>query len=152
MIAQDIKNPITGLPRAINSAMAVVMAFQLVVNVSYYVLLPWETIGISNSIAVVAAEANLGPTAGLIMAFFVSISCLGTINSTLFSIGRVTIAASGGRYFPRLFGQLGVPKPGKTREVDADGSSHEESPLLRTNESEGSNKSDEPEKPWQTPM
>ncbi|KAF2667760.1 amino acid transporter [Microthyrium microscopicum] len=158
-IARDIRNPATEIPKAINAAMTIVMFCQLFVNVSYYILIPWKTIQSSNAVAVVAARSNLGPVAALIMASLVSVSCAGTIQGTIFSVGRLTMAAADDGYLPAICGRIGIPW--RTSELPSISTSHtndEHSPLLQSHHPEhvestpDGSAGNEREQHWNTPI
>jgi L-type amino acid transporter 9 len=55
MVAGEMQCPSRDLPRAIHTALPTVIVCFLVANLSYYILVPWEEIGDSNTIAVVSA-------------------------------------------------------------------------------------------------
>ncbi|OCK82244.1 amino acid transporter [Lepidopterella palustris CBS 459.81] len=108
-VASEIRDPGRSLPLAIHSAMIVVLACYELVNTSYYILLPWDLLGSSSAVAVTAAKSLLGYPAGVVITILVSLSCAGAITSNLFSVGRLTVAASQRGYLPQLFGNKGVP-------------------------------------------
>ncbi|KAK0649534.1 amino acid/polyamine transporter I [Cercophora newfieldiana] len=107
-IAGDLKNAEKTLPPVIHGSMAIVMVALEFVNVAYYILLPWKEVGSTNTIAVVAAHRNLGPTAAVIVAALVSIACAGTINSQMFGHGRLVASAAQRGYIPTWFSRLDV--------------------------------------------
>ena len=53
MVAAELKNTSRDLPRAIHTAEPTVIGCYVLINVAYYVLVPWDVLGKSNSIAVV---------------------------------------------------------------------------------------------------
>ena|ERR1700753_1518888 len=54
MVSGDIRNPSRDLPAAIHTALPTVIICFLLANVSYYVLIPWSDIGLTDTIAVVS--------------------------------------------------------------------------------------------------
>jgi solute carrier family 7 (L-type amino acid transporter), member 9/15 len=52
-VASEIRNPGRSLPRAIKAAMAVVISCYELVNIAYYILLPWDVLSANESVAVV---------------------------------------------------------------------------------------------------
>jgi L-type amino acid transporter 9 len=107
------------LPKAIKAAMVVVLGSFELVNVAYYVLLPWHQLSASNAVAVSAATSLLGRSAGIVMTLLVAISCAGSITSNIFSVGRLTIAASQRNYLPAIFSKRGLPV--KKQSVECEG-------------------------------
>lgn len=86
----------------------VLVSFELV-NISYYILVPWNIISTNNAVAVAAATSLLGRSAGVIITILVAVSCAGSITSNVFSAGRLTMAASQRHYLPALFSKRGLP-------------------------------------------
>ena len=54
MVAGEMKNPSRDLPRALHIAVPLVTACFVIANLVYYIIIPWETIGTSNAVAVVS--------------------------------------------------------------------------------------------------
>jgi L-type amino acid transporter 9 len=95
----------------------VLMSFELV-NVAYYVLVPWDKMSSNNAVAVIAATSLLGRPAGIVITVLVAISCAGSITSNVFSVGRLTVAASQRHYLPAIFSHRGLPTRRHAREGD----------------------------------
>jgi len=51
-----------------------------------------------------------GHPAGICIAFLVATSCAGVLNSNVFVIGRLSVAASRRGYLPSFLGRLGLPR------------------------------------------
>jgi L-type amino acid transporter 9 len=109
IVASEIRNPGRALPQAIKAAMIVVLSSFELVNIAYYVLLPWHQISANNAVAVSAATSLLGRPAGIAITLLVAVSCAGSITSNVFSVGRLTIAASQRNYLPAMFSKRGLP-------------------------------------------
>lgn len=90
--------------------MIVVLSSFELVNIAYYVLLSWHQISANNAVAVSAATSLLGRPAGIAITLLVAVSCAGSITSNVFSVGRLTIAASQRNYLPAIFSKRGLPK------------------------------------------
>jgi amino acid transporter len=102
------------------------------------------------------------------MATFVSLSSMGVVNGTLFSVGRMTMAAAKNRYLPEMFGRLGFPHasgPGAAGKRKSDASDSEPAetcaderttllpPGPEDNQTANTKPAgDENERPWQTPI
>ncbi|KAF2183127.1 amino acid transporter [Zopfia rhizophila CBS 207.26] len=136
-VASEIRDPGRSLPQAIKAAMAVVLSCYELVNIAYYILLPWGTISTNDAVAVAAAKSLLGRPAGIIVTILVAVSCAGSITSNVFAVGRLTIAASQRHYLPAFLSIRGFPglrrKPALAPRTDSDSftSSHEHT-LSRT--------------------
>jgi amino acid transporter len=94
IVASEIRDPGRALPKAIKAAMIVVLSSFELVNIAYYILVPWDKLSSNNAVAVAAATSLLGRPAGILVTALVAISCAGSITSNVFSVGRLTIAAS----------------------------------------------------------
>ena len=55
-IAAELQDPGRQLPRALNTAIPTVIVGYVLVNAAYYILLPWDTVGLTDAIAVVSAS------------------------------------------------------------------------------------------------
>lgn len=109
VVASEIRNPGQALPKAIKAAMVVVLGSYELVNLAYYVLLPWATVSSTDAVAVVAIGSAFGRWAGIIVSILVAVSCAGSITSNVFTIGRLTVAAAESNYLPAVMGQKGLP-------------------------------------------
>jgi solute carrier family 7 (L-type amino acid transporter), member 9/15 len=89
--------------------MIVILGSFELVNVAYYILLPWHQLSANNAVAVAAAASLFGRPAGIAITLLVAISCAGSITSNVFSVGRLTIAASQRNYLPAIFSKRGLP-------------------------------------------
>lgn len=110
VVASEIRDPGRALPTAIKAAMVVVLSSYELVNIAYYILLPWSTMSSSDAVAVAAATALLGRPAGIIMTILVAVSCAGSITSNVFAGGRLIVAASQRHYLPGFLSRRGIPK------------------------------------------
>lgn len=122
IVASEIRDPGRSLPKAIKAAMIVVLSSFELVNVAYYVLLPWDKLSANNAVAVAAASSLLGRSAGIVVTLLVAISCAGSITSNVFAVGRLTMAASQRHYLPAFFSKRGLPNL-RQREEEEDESS-----------------------------
>lgn len=89
--------------------MIVVLSSYELVNIAYYILIPWSTISASDAVAVVAMSTSFGRWAGILLAVLVAVSCAGSITTNVFTIGRLTIVASQRQYLPAFLSQRGLP-------------------------------------------
>jgi solute carrier family 7 (L-type amino acid transporter), member 9/15 len=58
-VAGEMRNPSRDLPLAIHTAMAVVICCFELTNVSYYIILPWKDLSMSDAVAVVCSVPHL---------------------------------------------------------------------------------------------
>lgn len=93
--------------------MPVVIICYLMANVSYFFVLPQATIAKSNTIAVQFGAKVFGPVGALILALVVSGSCLGALNATCFTSGRLVYVAGKEGYLPAIFGKIGFGNSGQ---------------------------------------
>ncbi|KAF1958302.1 amino acid transporter [Byssothecium circinans] len=120
VVASEIRNPGQALPKAIKAAMIVVLSSYELVNIAYYILLPWDTISSNNAVAVNATRAVFGNGAGIAITILVALSCGGSVTSNVFTIGRLTIAASQRAYLPAFLAKRGLPTVGKRSLAQSD--------------------------------
>lgn len=106
-VTGEFKNPSRDLPRVLHTAMPAVIACYLLANISYFFVLPLETINKSNTVAVQFGSKVFGPIGGLILALIVSASCFGALNATTFTSGRLVYVAGREGYIPSIFGRIG---------------------------------------------
>lgn len=104
----EFRNPQRDLPRVINTAMPLVIIFYLMANVAYFLVLPLDKINSTNTVAVAFGQQVFGPVGALVFALVVSASCFGALNSSTFTSSRLIYVAGKERYFPEIFGRLGV--------------------------------------------
>lgn len=88
--------------------MVVLSSFEFV-NIAYYILLSWDKMSSNDAVAVSAATSLLGRPAGILITLLVAISCAGSVTSNVFSVGRLTVAASQRHYLPAFFSKRGLP-------------------------------------------
>ncbi|KAL2007225.1 hypothetical protein VTN00DRAFT_8663 [Thermoascus crustaceus] len=107
-VTGEFKNPNRDLPRVIHTAMPLVIVCYLLANISYFLVLPHSMIESSNTIAVQFGATVFGPIGALVLALVVSASCIGALNATIFTSGRLVYAAGKEGYLPSMFGKIGI--------------------------------------------
>lgn len=120
VVASEIQDPGRALPKAIKAAMVVVLVSFELVNVAYYILVPWDKLSTNNAVAVAAATSLLGRPAGIAVTILVAVSCAGSITSNVFAVGRLTMAASQRHYLPAFFSKRGLPMLQQSDEEEED--------------------------------
>ncbi|MCJ1311532.1 hypothetical protein MMC25_005205 [Agyrium rufum] len=94
------------------------MAF-LLANLSYYLILPWDSIHDENTIAVAVGNKTLGTPGRIEFALLVSASCLGSLNINIYTTGRLTVASAQHGYVPTF---LVMPQEKQARHPEDVGS------------------------------
>jgi len=105
-VGGEINNPEKNIPRAIHSSMIIVTLLFLLANLSYFVVLDKDLVGLSNTVAMDFGRALFGPIGGSVFAFMVAFSCFGALNGSFFTSSRLVYAAGRERYLPAIFGRL----------------------------------------------
>ena len=90
--------------------MVVVLSSYELVNIAFYILLPWDKLSSTNAVAVAAATSLLGRPAGILITVLVALSCGGSITSNVFTAGRLTVAAAQRHYLPAFLSKRGLPR------------------------------------------
>ncbi|KAI8941164.1 hypothetical protein NX059_002401 [Plenodomus lindquistii] len=129
VVASEIRDPGRALPKAIKAAMIVVLTSFELVNVSYYILVPWDKLSSNNAVAVAAATSLFGRPAGILITILVAVSCAGSITSNVFSVGRLTMAASQRHYLPAFFSKRGLPMRVRAEDSDSQSLSSFDAPI-----------------------
>ncbi|KFY96055.1 hypothetical protein V498_02944 [Pseudogymnoascus sp. VKM F-4517 (FW-2822)] len=107
-VVGEFRNPGRDLPRVIHTAMPMVIASYLLANVAYFFVLPLDSIKSTNTVAVLFGAKVFGTAGSLILSLIVSASCLGALNATAFTSGRLVYAAGKEGYLPSILGKVGV--------------------------------------------
>ncbi|PPQ66072.1 hypothetical protein CVT26_010814 [Gymnopilus dilepis] len=105
-VGGEMTRPEKNIPRAIHSSMILVTLLFLLANVSYFVVLDKDIVGLSNTVAMDFGRALFGPIGGSLFAFTVAFSCFGALNGSFFTSSRLVYAAGRERYLPAVFGKL----------------------------------------------
>lgn len=89
--------------------MPLVILSYLLANLAYIFVLPSAIISSSNTIAVQFGSVVFGPIGSFVFAIIVSASCLGALNATAFTSGRLVYAAGKEGFLPEILGRIGMP-------------------------------------------
>ncbi|KAL4972038.1 amino acid/polyamine transporter I [Aspergillus desertorum] len=106
-ITAELSAPARQLPLAINTAIPIVVGSYIAVNTAYYILLPWDVVSTSDSVAVTAFNHLLGPGVGLIAAAVICLVVAGSLLGSAFVGSRMIVSASNKKWLPRFLGQVG---------------------------------------------
>ncbi|KZF21416.1 amino acid transporter-like protein [Xylona heveae TC161] len=107
-VTGEFINPSRDLPRVIHTSMPLVIVSYLLANVAYFFVLPSKVIENSNTVAVQFGAQVFGPVGAIVLALVVSASCIGALNATTFTSGRLVYAAGKEGYLPSVFGRIGI--------------------------------------------
>ncbi|RDB21074.1 b(0,+)-type amino acid transporter 1 [Hypsizygus marmoreus] len=105
-VAGEMTAPERNIPKAIHSSMSIVTVLFILANISYFVVLDKDTVGLSNTVAMDFGRALFGPIGGSLFAFMVAFSCFGALNGAFFTTSRLIYAAGKEHFLPELFGRL----------------------------------------------
>lgn len=103
-VVAEMKNARRDVPRVIHIAMPVVIIAYLLANLSYYAVLTKEEMIASTTVSVTFANKLLGKAGGIIFALFISFSCLGALNASVFTAARLIYTSAKDEFFPAIFG------------------------------------------------
>ncbi|KAI0159605.1 amino acid transporter [Xylariaceae sp. FL1272] len=106
-ISAELSSPAKQLPLAINSAVPTIILCFIAANAAYYILLPWDVVSTTDSVAVTAITRLLGQGFGIAAAMLICLVVAGSLLGNSFVAGRMAVAASNACWFPREFGILG---------------------------------------------
>ncbi|KAL4804739.1 amino acid/polyamine transporter I [Aspergillus unguis] len=125
-ITAELSAPARQLPLAINTAIPIVVGGYIAVNAAYYVLLPWDVVSTTDSVAVTAFSHLLGPTVGLVAALLICIVVAGSLLSSAFVGSRMIVAAANKTWLPESLGRVGsITQPTESTTTNTDGSAAE---------------------------
>ncbi|XP_077349079.1 solute carrier family 7 member 13-like isoform X2 [Lithobates pipiens] len=106
-VVEEIKDPSKNIPRSVVAAMCAVIAFYLLVNISYLtVLTPKELIS-SAAVSVTWADRMI-PSWAWIIPVSVALSIFGSLNGGMFMLGRLNYAGSKEGHLPSIISMLHV--------------------------------------------
>jgi L-type amino acid transporter 6 len=102
-VAGEVSEPFRTLPNILNVSMTISLICFFLMNLAIYVVLPLKTVRDNEAVAVVFGRTLLGAVGAFCYSFVVSMSALGSLNSNVFSTGRLGAVAAQRRYLPALF-------------------------------------------------
>ncbi|OJJ07660.1 hypothetical protein ASPVEDRAFT_178418 [Aspergillus versicolor CBS 583.65] len=106
-ISAELSAPARQLPLAFNTAIPTIVSGFIAVNTAYYILLPWDVVSTTDSVAVTAFNHLLGPGVGLVAAALICLVVAGALLGSAFVGSRMTVAASNKNWLPQFLGQVG---------------------------------------------
>ncbi|NXP50738.1 S7A13 protein, partial [Heliornis fulica] len=106
-MAEEMKNPSRNIPLTVMTAVPAVIVFYLLVNISYLTVLTPKEIVSSVAVAVTWADRVI-PSVAWIIPLSVAVSIFGALNSSMFTLGRLSYAGSQSGHLPALISMLNV--------------------------------------------
>ncbi|NXI03350.1 S7A13 protein, partial [Pachycephala philippinensis] len=106
-MAEEIKSPSRNIPLTVMTAVPAVIVFYLLVNISYLTVLTPKEIVSSVAVAVTWADRVI-PSVAWIIPLSVAVSIFGALNSSMFTLGRLSYAGSQSGHLPVLISMLNV--------------------------------------------
>ena len=114
MTAGEIVNPTRTIPRALVGGALGVTALYVLTNAVYFMVLPFDEVASSNSVAhpdapavgVKLAQVALGPSAASLLLVAFAVSAFGTLNGMLLSTARVGFAMARDGLLPAAWGHV----------------------------------------------
>ncbi|KAG5364776.1 b(0,+)-type amino acid transporter 1 [Yarrowia sp. E02] len=105
-VTSEMKNFRRDLPRVIHTAMPVVIFCYLLVNLAYFMVLDKDEVRATQTVAVVLAGRVMGRAGEIIVSLMIALSCLGALNATTFTAGRLAYASAQEGHLPNIFSRL----------------------------------------------
>ncbi|KAH6650462.1 amino acid permease-domain-containing protein [Chaetomium tenue] len=114
-ISAELSAPARQLPLAINTSLPSIILCFLTANAAYYILLPWDVVATTDSVAVTAITRLLGRGFGIAAAVLICLVVAGSLLGNSFVAGRMAVAAANQNWLPRLLSVVG--RVGTHREI-----------------------------------
>lgn len=122
-VSAELSNPAKQLPLAVNFALPAIIFCFLAANAAYYILLPWNIVSTTDSVAVTAITRLVGPGFGLLAAALICLVVAGSLLGNSFVAGRMAVAAANSDWLPEAFSVVGRVGKSQTRQHDQDSAS-----------------------------
>ncbi|CAM1500484.1 Fc.00g096460.m01.CDS01 [Cosmosporella sp. VM-42] len=106
-ISAELSAPARQLPLAINTSIPTIIVCFIAANTAYYILLPWNVVSTTDSVAVTAITRLLGTGFGAVAAFVICLVVAGSLLGNSFVAGRMAVAAANTKWLPQVLGVVG---------------------------------------------
>ncbi|GAA6059737.1 hypothetical protein JCM10212_001945 [Sporobolomyces blumeae] len=103
-VARDCKPG--ALPKMINISLALIVVLFVLANVAYCIVLPFNVVSATSTIGLDFGRAIGGAIGAVIFALIVGISCIGALNSSLYTSSRLVVAAGEQGFLPKVFSEF----------------------------------------------
>uniref|UniRef100_A0A8C3S6J4 Solute carrier family 7 member 13 n=1 Tax=Chelydra serpentina TaxID=8475 RepID=A0A8C3S6J4_CHESE len=107
ILSEEMINPSRNIPLTVMTAIPAVTLFYLLVNISYLTVLTPKEIVSSVAVAVTWADRVI-PSVAWVIPLSVAASIFGALNSSMFTLGRLSYAGSQSGHLPVLISMLNV--------------------------------------------
>ncbi|OTB00534.1 hypothetical protein M426DRAFT_234788 [Hypoxylon sp. CI-4A] len=135
-VSAELQAPARQLPLAINTAVPTIILCFITANAAYYILLPWDVVSTTDSVAVTAITRLLGRGFGIVAAILICLVVAGSLLGNSFVAGRMAVAAANLNWFPRFFasvGRIGVkPRTDEEPVSSSPDDGHNSSPITQS--------------------
>lgn len=128
-VSAELSNPVKQLPLAINTAVPTIILCFLATNAAYYILLPWDVLSTTDSVAVTAITRLLGQGFGVVAAVFICLVVAGSLLGNSFVAGRMAVAAANTNWLPEFFAVVGRIGPAPSQQSEDDTKSTSDAPI-----------------------
>ncbi|RGP80267.1 hypothetical protein FLONG3_1568 [Fusarium longipes] len=121
-VSAELSQPARQLPLAINTSIPTAIICFLAANAGYYILLPWNVVSTTDSVAVTAITRLLGQGFGIVTAVLICLVVAGSLLGNSFVASRMCVAAARKDWIPSLFtivGRVGL-KPAEEETAESD--------------------------------
>ncbi|KAK4170996.1 amino acid permease-domain-containing protein [Triangularia setosa] len=121
-ISAELSSPARQLPLAINTSIPTIILCFITANAAYYILLPWNVVSTTDSVAVTAITRLLGPAFGILAAVFICLVVAGSLLGNSFVAGRMAVAAANQNWLPKplsIVGRVGLKPDERESTSDA---------------------------------
>ncbi|KAK4200053.1 amino acid permease-domain-containing protein [Triangularia verruculosa] len=121
-ISAELSAPARQLPLAINTSIPTIILCFITANAAYYILLPWNVVSTTDSVAVTAITRLLGPAFGILAAVLICLVVAGSLLGNSFVAGRMTVAAANQNWLPKplsIVGRVGIKQDERESTSDA---------------------------------
>ncbi|KAJ4315108.1 hypothetical protein N0V84_008557 [Fusarium piperis] len=123
-VTSELSQPAKQLPLAINTSIPTAIVCFFFANAGYYILLSWNVVSTTDSVAVTAITLLLGRGFGVLMAILVCLVIAGSLLGNSFVASRMTVAAAKKEWIPDYFtivGRVGFTVHSNTNTRSRDG-------------------------------
>ncbi len=104
--AGEVREPARTLPKSLLVGTAITCAIYLVVNVSYYAVLPLDVLRGNDRVAAAAIGQIFGQGAAVLISLLIAVSILGAMNGIMLGAARVIMAMAQDGLFFRALGRV----------------------------------------------
>jgi APA family basic amino acid/polyamine antiporter len=105
-VAEDIRDPMKNVPRAMAIGLGLVIVVYLGANISYHAVLPMDHLSKSQTVAADVFKVMFGPIGGDIAALGVMVSTFGATNSNMITGPRIYLAIARDGLVPNWLQQI----------------------------------------------